>query len=428
MSYFSRVNVNTATVGTGAVVPGAAISNAWCSLADAGVLTGAVCTWMLLEGTDFQIFKGTWNGTNVSRDTTYLSKIAGVAGASSMSLAGAATLLIVGASEDFRARSLITQYLLNSHYLSELSTGRINVVDGIVDPLKATTDVDVAGAINLDSSVAGQLSPTATTATDQTATHTANTTAGNTASASSILSTSYDAWHAFDKVTGGVSSGNTWLTNAVPTGWLQYQFGTAKTIASYSIRSANSYDTRAPKNWTLKGSNTGAFGGEETTLDTRTNVTAWATGGEVRTYTIASPASFTYYRLDVTANNGDASYLNIDEVTLSTAAITYNLTVRSAAFTAGFTPPIARLAAIVNPVDAITINTDLIGKITRDGGTTYTTVTFVLIATLADGTKLYVADNVSIAGQPSGTSMRWRIETVNAKMVQIKSVSLEWMQ
>lgn len=83
--------------------------------------------------------------------------------------------------------------------------------------------------------------------------------------------------------------------------YLQMDFGSGVTVLAYSFRSY--YDNSdghgsAPITWTLKGSNTGAFGGEETTVDTRTTITPARGAGFVCNGTTGS---FRYYRLRMTA-------------------------------------------------------------------------------------------------------------------------------
>ena len=56
-----------------------------------------------------------------------------------------------------------------------------------------------------------------------------------------------------------------------------------------------------PKNWTLLGSNDGE---SWTTLDTRTNQADTA-NSDTRTYAIANTTAYMYYRLNITASNGD---------------------------------------------------------------------------------------------------------------------------
>jgi len=109
----NRVRVNTATIGTGSATLGAAYSAAFCTFAEAGITNAQVVRYVFEEGTDFEIGLGTYtaSGTILSRDTVTLSKIGGVAGTSKMSLAGAATVRIDAANEDFTARLLAVSNL-----------------------------------------------------------------------------------------------------------------------------------------------------------------------------------------------------------------------------------------------------------------------------------------------------------------------------
>lgn len=102
-----RVYVNTATVGTGSATLGAAKSNAFCTMSDAGGVTGTY-TFIFEDGTDFEIVQGVWtSGTNVfTRVAVYLSKIAGVAGTTKISLSGSATMRLIAAKEDLTDASL----------------------------------------------------------------------------------------------------------------------------------------------------------------------------------------------------------------------------------------------------------------------------------------------------------------------------------
>lgn len=146
---------------------------------------------------------------------------------------------------------------------------------------------------------------------DMIPTMSSNTAPSGEASASTIYNATYDAWKAMEDANGY------WNTqNGIVTGWLQYAFdaGVTKVVDSYSIKARTSGDfaTASPKTWTFLGSNTGAFGGEETTLDTRTNVPAWS-AGEERTYSFANTTGYRYYRWNITLNQG-GTQLNINEV------------------------------------------------------------------------------------------------------------------
>ncbi len=116
------------------------------------------------------------------------------------------------------------------------------------------------------------------------------------------------AYHAFDFL---VSANRYWIGTNHGTDWLKVDFGRGETLTSYAIQVNDIPEpNRAPKNWTFQGSNDDA---SYTTLGTETNQTSWGSG-ETRTFTVASPASYRYYKVDITANNGDADYTQIGEL------------------------------------------------------------------------------------------------------------------
>jgi hypothetical protein len=160
-------------------------------------------------------------------------------------------------------------------------------------------------------------------------TMTSNTAPSGTASASTTWSTVFP-WDAFAPAQSG------WITNAVTTGWLQYQFPSAQTVLAYSIIpwSADTFPTRSPSAWTFQGSNDGSTW---TTLDTRSNYTnAWVQNAAVY-FTVPTSGSYLYYRLNITANGGD-TYVGIHNLAMMTtapAALTQNT---STAVGTGFYP------------------------------------------------------------------------------------------
>lgn len=127
-------------------------------------------------------------------------------------------------------------------------------------------------------------------------------------------SSTYDATfnNASKAFNGTVGLNGYWLSAGSATGWLQIDLATARTVVSFAVQvNTIPEPNRAPKDFTLKGSNDGsAF----TTVATVTNQTSW-TSGQTRTFTVTSPGSYRYYRLDVTANNGDV-YLQVGELYL----------------------------------------------------------------------------------------------------------------
>jgi hypothetical protein len=136
----------------------------------------------------------------------------------------------------------------------------------------------------------------------------------NTLPSPYVASADYDGggyfspWKVFNNTT--VDSLDSWL-GGTSTGWLQLDFGTGgeKAIAQYAITFANRTEVgRAPKSWTFEGSNTGLFSGEQVILDTRIAETAWAQN-QKRTYAFSNSVTYRFYRLNITANNGDAQVM-----------------------------------------------------------------------------------------------------------------------
>jgi hypothetical protein len=101
---------------------------------------------------------------------------------------------------------------------------------------------------------------------------------------------------------------------AGPTGWLQYDLGHTERVQRYSVTSSSDGKVvpRDPKDWQFQASNDGSTW---TTLDTQSDQ-VFAERLELKTYAIANPASYRYYRLNITANNGDSTFTDLSELGL----------------------------------------------------------------------------------------------------------------
>ncbi len=90
--------------------------------------------------------------------------------------------------------------------------------------------------------------------------------------------------------------------------WLKVDFGSGntKTVRSYSIRNYYGDTGYAPTNFQLQGTND-TTNTTWTTLDTRSGL-SWLFPGDTKYFTVASPASYRYYRVYITAtsNNHEA--------------------------------------------------------------------------------------------------------------------------
>ena len=128
--------------------------------------------------------------------------------------------------------------------------------------------------------------------------------------------------------------------------------------------------------------------------------------------------------------NGGAGGL-VQNSTLTTVgpADPANLTLISNAQTAQAAPTTGRLMIYEETsTGSTTLDTDLKGYVSRDGGTTYTQTPLTLDTTYETG-KTLVSGSIDISGQPSGTNMKYKIETLNqsgSKVCRIHGASLLW--
>jgi len=123
---------------------------------------------------------------------------------------------------------------------------------------------------------------------------------------------------AFDGVTSDGSATGAWyayVSGYQNTGWTGQDFGAGneKVIGKYSFYMDNA--TSAPKTWTFEGSSTGAWSGEEDIIDTRINYEFGSTFEWVE-FLFTNFSAYRYYRINVTANNGNSTYLTIREINM----------------------------------------------------------------------------------------------------------------
>jgi hypothetical protein len=248
-------------------------------------------------------------------------------------------------------------------------------------------------------------------------TTTAATTGDVVVTQSSNYSSGSASWKVFDRTNGG------WIANGT-TAWVQVDLGSGNsgTPVGFSLFTTTTNTTRMPKDFTVEGSNDGSTW---TVLSTQTGQIF--ANYERKDYAFTNTTAYRYFKLDITLNNGAGSYVQMAEFILFAAeATSADMTLISNSFTANAEPTTARIGLQVIENESITINTDLTAEVSRDGGTTFTTAVLVLVDTLAGGTKYYEDEAVTISGQPSGTTMKYRIKTLNEKSMDISAALLQW--
>ena len=107
-----------------------------------------------------------------------------------------------------------------------------------------------------------------------------------------------------------------------------------------------------------------------------------------------------------------------------------NLTLQSTDTTASAQPDNADLIILIeNAAGTATINTDIKGYVSRDSGSNFTEGTLVDEGSWGTNKKILAFHDLDISGQPSGTSMCYKITTHNqadAKETRVYATSVGW--
>jgi len=118
------------------------------------------------------------------------------------------------------------------------------------------------------------------------------------------------AWCCFNQDSGGYAC---FVSSATSAGWVKIDMGPGNVflLDNYSIKGPPTGESsRAPKDWTLDGSNDDS---SWDVLDTVTGESGWS-ADEVRNFSCdVSDTSYRYFRLNVSDNNGN-SYLSFCEL------------------------------------------------------------------------------------------------------------------
>ena len=151
-----------------------------------------------------------------------------------------------------------------------------------------------------------------------------------------------------------------------------------------------------------------------------------ATGNATKDYTWSNTTAYRYYKITVKSKNtasGGANG-NIIELDMFETNTTQNMTLINNALTAASAPSKGFITVQADPVDAVTVNSDIKAEISRNNGSNWTEVT------LAEGSTnsnfINYEGSVDISGQPSGTSMKYRVTTLNTKEIRVSGVLLRW--
>jgi hypothetical protein len=134
------------------------------------------------------------------------------------------------------------------------------------------------------------------------------------------------------------------------------------------------------------------------------------------------------YRSGNSTGTGE-TYTSTTNVIRSIEALSYgaagNTTVVSASQTASSAPVAGRIVFVLEPGEAITLDTDVIAEFSRSAGE-WTAGTLSLEAAY-DGTRnVYATDEIDLTGQTSGTAPAIRFRTNNEKDVALHAWAAQW--
>ena len=250
-------------------------------------------------------------------------------------------------------------------------------------------------------------------------------------------------WKAFDGITNSGGGGTSFVGSSSRPAWLRKKNATTDTLWGYVVTPRNDGYGR-PAAWQFQGSNDDNVW---TVLDTQTGQSI--ANGARMTYTIpvANRAPYKYYRFYVTATSSTGDSIALAELeflkqfapndstnyffagsafTNVSAGNNYSMDLRSVPATADAPPTKAGIFVALNVVNGLLkLNTNVSAQASRDGGKTWTTLPLSDAGT-ANGFQVFDAPATDLSLQPSGTAMRFRIQTDTSIGVVLDSVVFEW--
>ncbi len=156
----NRVGLLVSTTGTGTITSTVAINNKLNTLVEAGAVDGEQYFFLLEEGNDYELFKGTFISASneVSRDEVIESKIGGTHGTTKMTLTGGALLRSAMPKE-----AVSSGWTLIETIVATSGTNKVfdNIPDAYTDlmligsglrPASGTVDIEIEFSTNNGSS------------------------------------------------------------------------------------------------------------------------------------------------------------------------------------------------------------------------------------------------------------------------------------
>lgn len=254
--------------------------------------------------------------------------------------------------------------------------------------------------------------------------------AGAVYSHSSTHPGDYGAANAFN----GDGAASRWASNAGTTsGYIQIDLGAGneQTLVKIIMTATGGASQQGVDGFTFQGSNDGSSYTALYTMGNGTSVAVFGSGSGLVTvpFTFTNTTAYRYYKCNVTQTGipGGRSIASIHELEGYDAVTTpASMTIISDTFTAQTAPSEASLVLLHQPISSVTLNVDTLAYISRDGGTTYTLGTLASGGEYSTGINILTINGLDISSQPSGTNIKYKIETANAKEQRVHGSWLQW--
>jgi len=308
--------------------------------------------------------------------------------------------------------------MLGFYRAADNSKAVFNMVDSVVDTFTDATGIDTGNSTN------------------------ENLTSGYYSGSSGTPST---------KITNATAIGDMTIGSGLSSAF----DGTTSTNWQNSARKDPSYDSKIGQDWGSGNSYTvtkfvmygpdnyplfGQTASKYYKLQGSTNNSTWVdlyTDSNTTTaydaiYTVTSGiVTSTAYRYHRIYGEGDNNGGAVTELEFYQGGQTIgNLTLQSTATTADTTPTTGDIVMLLeDAVGTATLNTDIKGYVSRDGGTTWTQGTLTDEGGWGTNKKVLAFHNLDISAQPSGTSMKYKVTTHNqsaSKETRVHATSLAW--
>jgi len=303
----------------------------------------------------------------------------------------------------------------NLRHVIDLSLPLIQTKGGIADEYNDASGVNASGSVDETYDATGDFYSNAgagTSTVNAIPDMTSNTAPSGVASSTGGGS---DAYVLYDRTYSIFAFGS-------PYGFVKYDFGSGngKVIKQYKIGARNDYTDSAPRAWTFQGSNDDSTW---TTIDTQSGQSF--SGGQLKVYNVTNSTNYRYYRNNFTQTNGHSN-MTWNSIEMYAALPPVNMSILSNVFTATTQPTKARVVLLHQPVDSVTLNTDLVISVSRDGGTTFTNAVASSEGVYSTGINIISTASIDISGQPAGTSMVYKLTTANTKEQKVHGTWLQW--